>query len=638
MKYLVDTSAIIDVTKPPYCADNTGKTDCTEILRKVFDDVMIRQVEELRATYDKLIELSDNKREDVFLGIEGGRVENGTLSITFPENEPSNKIIYFPKGTYLVSDTVTYTLDDLKGFWYWVPEYENNRNIHILGESREETIIRLADNSKGFEKGSEKPVVSFVNNEMKVPRDKEFTNVAFMNTLEDITIDCGKGNVGAVGVKYTSSNCGRIENVNIKTQEGHSGIYVANNTTQAVFAKINISGFDYGIDIERSVLMALDEINVSGNKFAGIYTGSSTVNCNKIISGDIPAIKFRESNGLGRYYLINSEISLDNSDSGCNINFEKNGAELRGNGIPENHRSSNPEDWALVDDFGAVGDGKTDSTKAIQKAMNSGKSVIVFGEGEYLINRSIKIPETVKTVDFLFCSLASGSRLVGGEYDCAFEVAEDSDDLLFIENLSAWEKFKGHIRLVKHNAKRDIVISDIHLMTASLYFNTVEGSKVYLDNCFLTTGTYTRTSGFPSRDAVPVYSRIIPYEFHGQKVYGRVINPERADIAMLNDNSRILIDGYRIEGSGTALKSVNGGTTQFNLFNAGIGAKIADNPVFHINNSSFELNEAIIFGFDAGSEYNDLIVYENDGEKTVINWNDAQSFSDHGKYIENYCN
>lgn len=59
----------------PYCADNTGKVDCTETIRKILDDILIRQVEALRATYDKLIELSYYKKEDVSLGNEANSLK-----------------------------------------------------------------------------------------------------------------------------------------------------------------------------------------------------------------------------------------------------------------------------------------------------------------------------------------------------------------------------------------------------------------------------------------------------------------------------------------------------------------------------------------------------------------------------------
>ena len=404
MKFPIKSSALIDVTKPPYNVDNTGKVDCTETLIKILDDILIHQVEQLQKTYDKLIELSENKTIDAYIGIEGGRVEDGKICITFPENKPASKIIYFPKGEYLVSDTITYSLDDLKQKWYWVPNFENNRNIHFLGESRKETVIRLADNSKGFEKGNEKPLISFVNHEIDVKRNQEFTNVAFMNTVEDITLDCGKGNEGAVGIKYVSSNCGRIENVDIKTEDGYCGIYFTNGSSQGVFKNINISGFDYGIDVECSVMLIFDTIDASKCKKSGIYTYSSTMHCDNIISGDIPAVEYKpyssdfknkaiESNNKtvsydedagGRYYFKDSDISVKNMNPNAIVYFGEDEDEYRMGGIPVNHRSENAEDWACVDDFGAAGDGVTDCTNAIRKAMNSGKSVIIFGAGEYL--------------------------------------------------------------------------------------------------------------------------------------------------------------------------------------------------------------------------------------------------------------
>ena len=637
MKYPIHTSAIIDVTKPPYCADNTGRTDCTAILRQILDDILIRQVEALQATHDKLIALSNDMQEDVYIGMEGGRVQDGKLSLTFPEYEPSNKIIYFPKGRYLVSDTVTYTLENLKQYWYWVTNYENNRNIHFLGESKEETVICLADHAKGYEAGNTKPLISFTNNELALPRNQEFTNVAFMNTIEDITLDCGTGNDGAVGIKYVSSNCGRIENVEIRATKGNCGIYVANNTSQAVFSDIIVRGFDYGIDMENSALIAIDQLDVSETAVAGIHTGASTLFCDRVRYGNIPAVKFKDTAGKGRYYFTDPTISLANDALGNTVYFEHDPSPLRSERIPHNTRSEEPADWVCVDDFGAVGDGVTDCTRAIQKAMQSGKPIVVFGEGEYLINAKIKIPKTVKTVDFLFCSLACGTRLVGGEYDAAFEVSETSDDLLFIENLSAWENFKGHMRLIKHAARRDLVLSDLHLMSASMYFNSVTGSHVFLDNCFLTTGTYTRTAWLPGKGFTPAYCHILPFEFHGQTVYGRMINPERADVAMVNDASAILLDTFRTEGPGTMLKSMNGGMTKVNISNAGGGYKQAENPLFEAQDAQLDLTGCIAFGWDQGTEYNCIIKEVKDGNATLLNWEDLDSRrSPHCKILHRY--
>lgn len=629
MKYPIKTDAIIDVTKPPYCANNTGAQDCTEILRRILDDIMIREVEELQKTHDKIVELSDGGRENVYIGLETARYQRGKLSITYPENKPYSSIIYFPNGTYLVRDTITYTLDNLKQFWYSVPYYENCRNIHFLGESREGTVIRLADNSVGFEKCSKKPLISFVNNEHKVARHEEYTNVAFMNTIEDITLDCGAGNPGAVGIKYVSSNCGRIENVSVKAEGGYCGIYVDNNSSQATFENIAVSGFDYGLDVANSAMLIFSGLDLESCKVAGLLTGGSTVIGSDINSGLIPTVSFLK--GDGRYYFTDKNITFANDPSGNNVYFEGYNAHLRK--MPKNPRQNSPEEIAFVDDFGAIGDGVTDSTRAIQRAMNSGKPTVLFGNGEYLINAKIKIPSTVKTVDFLFCSLACGIRLVGGEYDAAFEISENSDELLFMENLSAWENFRGHIRLVKHAAHRDAVFSDIHLMSASMYFNNAPGSSVYFDNCFLTTGTYTRDAWIPGDGFVPVYSHIIPYEFHGQTVYGRQVNPERADLAMLNDGSDILLDGFRTEGPGSALKTVNGGKTEICLFNAGIGYKYAENPLFETCGATLDITGALAFGYSERTEYN-ILFRDCSGD---LGWDDIKNSTvNHGKLIDKH--
>ena len=46
-------------------------------------------------------------------------------------------------------------------------------------------------------------------------------------------------------------------------------------------------------------------------------------------------------------------------------------------------------------DFGAVGDGVTECSGAIQAAMKSGKPHVVFGSGHYLVNGKVYIPKTV---------------------------------------------------------------------------------------------------------------------------------------------------------------------------------------------------------------------------------------------------
>ena len=158
-----------------------------------------------------------------------------------------------------------------------------------------------------------------------------------------------------------------------------------------------------------------------------------------------------------------------------------------------------------------------------------------------------------------------------------------------------------------------------------MYFNTVGGSNIYMDNCASTTGSYSYDLILDREGKEPEYSRVIPLEFHGQRVYGRQINPERADIAMLNDNSEVYLDCFRTEGSGTALKCINDAKTIINLFNAGLGRKNAQNPLFDNVDGSLIIRGATPFGCDAWQEYNILVRHNINGETVDLKWDDYKT-------------
>ncbi len=576
MRYLIENKNIIDVTKAPYNVDNTGKIDCTKNLCKVFDDILMREVEGIWETWKKLEAIGKN---NTYLGFEV-RMEADFRYVVYPEFVPPSRIIYFPAGTYLVSDTVTYTIKNLQNIFKTKPFFELARGIHVLGESKDSVVIKLADHSSGYETDKKKPVISFINAEGCCERP--CSNVSQMNTIEDLTIDCGAGNPGAVGLRFIANNTGRIQNLNIRADEGYTGIMFASNSMSSV-NKVEISGFEYGMVAPLTQVTVVDNADLSKNKIRGIRSNSSYMVCKNVDRGNLPLFQFDD--GIGMYYLVDEKCAGQGPVYRNAVYIEDNENPLREMKIPENNRSENPEDWVCVDDFGAIGDGKTDCTAAIQAAFNSGKPIVLFGEGHYLVNGEITVPATVKTIDFMFCDMFSGEDLINGKSDGLFCIHEDSDDLLFIENLYCFDQLHGHFRVIKHAAKRDIVMSDLHTQAAAMYFNTLPGSKVYLDNCGCTTGTYSRDTILRRVGFEPEYCYLVPFEFHGQTVYGKLVNPERADVEILNDGSDILLDGVKLEGPGTLIKTINGGRTQANIMAVGIGKFDADNALIETYDS-----------------------------------------------------
>jgi hypothetical protein len=126
------------------------------------------------------------------------RKQDGELFGVFPLGGPSPKIIYFPKGTYLVSDTICYSFDNLQNGL----GAELNWCIRFQGESQQECIIKLKDGSKGFERGMARPMISYVRG--------HFSNIAMSNFMRDLTIDIGAGNPSEWSSwETTARECGR---------------------------------------------------------------------------------------------------------------------------------------------------------------------------------------------------------------------------------------------------------------------------------------------------------------------------------------------------------------------------------------------------------------------------------------------
>jgi len=215
--------------------------------------------------------------------------------------------------------------------------------------------------------------------------------------------------------------------------------------------------------------------------------------------------------------------------------------------VPEIPWENDHSQWACVNDFGAVGDGKTDNTEAIRKAIATGKPVVWFQPGIYMIDDVIDLPASLKRLNFMKCDLGAGDNLRFMHGKGAFRVAEDADDPIIIEDLFAMEKWRGGMALVDHASTRTLVLSDIHMHFCAAYRNSVPGGKVFIENvCGMN----------QFRPEIPVF------DFKGQKVWARQINPERNDPEIRNDGGRVWIFGFKTEHHGTAFHTLNGGSTE----------------------------------------------------------------------------
>ena len=491
---------VLDVTQPPFNAKGDGKTDDTQALAAAMR--FVRDHYELIHGKDfSYCEKMNNR----------------------------NWVIYLPDGEYLVSDTVSQgwpaqAINILKG-WSHVqtvsvasPEQEERLNaggaqavysemnwaIRIVGQSRSRTVIRLKDASPGFGTGSEKAVVTFY-------LLKQGSNVNNGNVIENLMIDTGKGNPGAIGLKWSASNYGGIRNVAIRSSDGtgRAGLLMDRRNATSYLHDLLVEGFDVGIELTAGAetAVALEHATLSGQRETALRVGGEKnghicLSARKIVTRDAPvalravhaaqvvlldsklasahdsaAAAVLETDG----YLFARDVDvsgyrvavMQNNEAVLNGTFIKEYAStkaisLRGDAPAQSLRLPvkdtpfvNPEadlsKWADVDAFGAVGDGIADDTAAVQRAMKSGRPVVFFPKANYVVNGTVDIPASVREVTWLFGGVHR-TIAAGKDGPGLFRVAEPSAEPLRLHGaITAGGVF------LDHEADRPVVLEDIEV-------------------------------------------------------------------------------------------------------------------------------------------------------------------------------
>ena len=583
---------VVDVTKPPYNADNTGKVDCTAILCQALEDILEREIKAVQDIRQKLL---DDPRDNFRIGFENRKM-NGIPTVIFPEDPPPARILYFPAGTYLISDTITYSFENLCNLIDDHPGSDLNRFIRFKGEGMDKTVIKLQDNCRLFRYGEKRPMVSFART--------RFSNVNMMNSFEDITLDVGAGNTGAVGLRFSSSNTGKINHVTVRSSDpdhrGFAGILM-DVRHQAYFKDIHIDGFEYGVHVTDEWTAVFEDVEIKNTTRMGVFVNLGAIGMRNVtidtFGGGVRCehlgmlnmenltvrhIGKRGGEGIRSYnaYLRLQNFTVKNFAYNLQNNFdtvfphdgtypfftstdrvwrlfpcEENAVNLPVEPAPEYCWNGDRSIVAEVDDFGAVGDGVTDSTDAIRRAMQSGKSYIVFGEGRYLCSGEIEIPKTVKAVNFMYCDFATTPDFRESKDQGLFAITEDSDEMLFIEDGFVFEKFYGFLRFIRHSARRDLCVSDLHVQTGAVYFTTVKGNKVYMDNVASTMGVFGGVG----------YGSTPCFRFTGEKVWIRQFNPERSlDNVIAEEGTDFWVYGFKTEGpSGKGFTVHSGSRAEF---------------------------------------------------------------------------
>ena len=564
--------AVIDLTRPPYSLDPSGQKDCAEGLTQALDDG-------LRQVRDAFLQLREsiNSGERASAGFET-RQGYGTL---FPHDTPAARILYLPRGTYRLSGPVAHTVRPLENDF----GMELNRQIRLMGEGRDLVQLKLDDHCPAFGEGVPRPVLSLISGER--------SNVAMSNFVRDLTIDTGRGNPDAIALEFFCNNNGALRNLRLRSGDpegtGRAGLSVSRQLVSgALISDIEVEGFDYGIEVVAArIFTSFENILLRGQRRAGFHVADNPVSLRGLISDNtVPAVRI--SGALGHLVLLDSTLRGGDASGTAvdvragalfarDVRTEGYGTALREHGgnrigppfpaeyvwppgmdalggknarslrlpimdTPDNPHAHSPDKWVAVNDFVALGDGETDDSPAIQRALDSGAAVLFFQPGRYRMDRAVTVPASVECVQFLFCDLVAGRPLRDSADIGAFRIEGASETPLFVENLFAWEDWYGLHTLIEHASRRTLVVRDVHTQTGAFYVNSVPGGRVFLENVSCTD---------------PVGRRCA--RFRGQEVWARQFNPERADPEIRVEGGSLWLLGFKTEENGVQFEVTDGG-------------------------------------------------------------------------------
>jgi hypothetical protein len=571
---LPGSSVIVNLTKAPYCCDPTGREDCSAAICRAIDDAMEH---DRMLAHEARAAMAEPDAVALSPECNPGRM-------TVPPKVGHATILYFPAGTYRVSRTLGYSWSD------HLNQPNNDhlaRMIHFLGEDRDRSVIRLDDHCPGFGAGEDRPVIEILRGLKSA--------VAMQNSIEQLTVETGSGNPGAVGIDFYCNNTGVVRDVMIRSGDGagRAGLAILKwNSSCALFQRVKVMGFEVGVEIRHHRLnTVLSGIEVSGQTRAGVFIENHIVSLEGLRSHNtVPALwitgqpahvsavdvqalggsalhpavvtgsgvlylRDLVAEGYGKGIQHQGGFDLDAltvpqwvSHLPNRLFSDSSRGSLR---LPIEHaqrpRKGHPDVGSVcLSTFGVKGDGVSDDSDAIQAALESGEPRLHFPRGCFHITRPLRIPASVEHLDFRFADLSAGASLNTMEDAGAF-VIDSGETTLLIERIFTQAAFMGVHRLLDHAGVRTLVLRDIQTQDNALYRNTVPGSKVYLENCACRT--------YPGE-------KLIGLAFTGQQVWARQLDPVHARTQVLNNGGDLWVLGFLTEDNSICFHTRNGGRTE----------------------------------------------------------------------------
>ena len=549
---------IIDITQAPFNANGQDNKDDTEAIIKAINFI----------------------------------VEKGCCGKSKHSLDARSNVIYFPKGTYIVNDTLHHTFPLAKVTKSGGSEL--TANYRFLGQSKEQTTIRLQDNSKGYsDKNKPKPVLetNVVNREGNGSDYSYSNNVPSSNFIENLTVDVGRDNPGAVAIDFHAANSGAIRNVRMVAPNGSGaiGLNLYKSPSQGLFQDITVEGFDIGVHAfaRHASSGTFDHLTLRNQNQVGFLNVRSSSSIRKLTSfNSVPAIALTRSmpdKAFGHVILLDSVLDGNGSSSpAIDINhgvlmarnvaikdyqdpikkgdqvvwdqpqvteyhseevYSVHGNRQTSLNLPIedtpgfDYWEDDLSRWISVKETGAKGDGKHDDTEAIQSAMNSGKPVVYFEYGNYQIDGTIEVPASVKMVLLNFANFDEDGVLAEKFVPIFKTVGESNDPVIFSKGFNfSSSYYKGKAYLVGQGSSRTVVLKDLNGRYTPIFVNLAADTKSFFENV---------NGGIYLGDRARGWARYINNE------------DREADGQWRLDNSTLWVAGFKTEKGATGFNARN---------------------------------------------------------------------------------
>jgi len=504
-------------------------------------------------------------------GAKGDGVTDDTEALNQALDQGGGKmrVVYIPAGTYLVSRPV-----DLVRAW-----------TYIQGAGVGRTIIKLKDHSPLYQdKNKALPLIGWSDKNDPTGKAK-VSNMAFDIQVNDLTVDSGTGNPGAIGFRYICHNTGGLKNVAIRSGDGTGMVGLDMrypNPGPSLIKGVSVSGFDYGIWIQHNLYHdTFENIRLEDQRIAGFRNVGHPVSMRKLISRNkVPAV-LNEAGG-GQIVLLDADLSGGAADTvaiknvgsmylrnikttGYQAVLEHKGAVTPGAALTEwmseewQTLSPSPKKslhlaikdtpelpYDPLDQWESVGKHadkvvNDDWGPAIQAAIDAGKRTVYFpanigkqvkGEGQVIFVRStVLVRGAVRVIQGCGAQI-NGEGLEGKP---AFRIEKGTPDTVFFEKFT-WKGGNKSRPSIEH-AARTLVIQQCRWQYVA---NAAGCGDLFIDCC-----------GGSGWFEVP------------QKVYLRALNMESGGEAKLvNKAADIWVLGLKTEGDATNIHNLAGGRVE----------------------------------------------------------------------------